>query len=108
MHYKEAGIHTDSFGNIVDIKYPTLRKMKEDILSASAIEDVDVKNIWDAIYIGEPLICMSRRYDAVLSFRAKGSSPHNRVKFAFSRTVGKKFFYKFIKKVVVDEDKWHE
>ena len=108
MYYKEAGFFKDSFGNYNDIKYPSLRKMKEDIHSATSIEDIDVRMIWDAIYNGEVVLYLSKVYDQVLSFRAKGASPHNRIKFSFVGVGRKGAFYKQIKKVVIDEDKWYE
>lgn len=108
MYYKEVGIYKNSFGDFVDIKYPSLKKMKEDIHSSTPIEDFDVRLIWDAIFNGEVVMYLSKNYDRVLSFRAKGASPHNRVKFSLVRRGKKGFIYKLIKKVVVDEDKWYE
>lgn len=108
MYYKEAGVYKDSLGVVTDIIFPSLKKMKEDIHSSTPIEDVDVRLIWDAIFNGEVVMYLSKKYDRVLSFRAKGASPHNRVKFSFVRRGKKGFFYKQIKKIVVDEDKWYE
>lgn len=108
MHYKEAGKYIDSLGNYSEIKYPSLRKMKEDIHSSTPIDDSDVQFIWDAIYNGEVVLCLSQEYDGTLSFRAKGASPHNRVKFALKRRSKGKFYFQQVKKVIVDEDKWYE
>lgn len=95
------------FEGCFDYQYPSLKKMKEDILSSTHINDKDVLLVWETIFNGEAVSYLSEKYERVLSFRAKGPSPHNRVKFSFVRKGVKGYYYQKIKKVIVDEDKWY-
>lgn len=109
VHYAALGDYNKATGQLLDVSYPNLNDMKNDLLSSTPIDDADIIFIWEAIAMGQPFFTLARAYDKVLSFRSKGLSPHNRIKFYFSHvTDNNQYYYKVIKTVIVDEDQWYQ